>query len=563
MDHPIKLTSTRVVGDQTHVVLTAEAKRVLADLPPRSVDIVAVMGPMRKGKSHLANLLCKRRSGFPLGDTLKPKTKDFWFWIGTHPVQTDRYLMVVDSEGLGDYSDEEQNEKDLKYLALATLLSNHLVFNLQGNLDSGLVSHLRLMGDLAERIRVQKDGNDEGNNLGDHFPELWVVVQDTHLKPPEKDDGSPQSPDEFLEDMLERKDGHTKAIRSHNEMTAAVKAFFPKRHLRLIPAPAIEADVLSNLDKVDASVLQTGYNEAVDEFTREIWESGQVKRVNGDEIKSTGLLYIMNYYVDAINDPNVMPSVLGAHEAMADGECRRASEEQMKTFHKTVEETVEPLMPMDEETCNKRIKTAADNAVSKLFADVGKWDKDGTWKKSLQEKLEIERLALLMANGSTSHDLCDKIIKEAGQGVRQKVERGDYNTIDGYDMYDRDMEKVYHTYKQRASGKGPAFDKVLETFRATEMTWRNTINDTARKLKEEDRRLKEERRRRQEAEAAAEMAAERERAAVAMVQPHAAPPGGGADAAEVAAVGLYAIGQGFKAVAYLAALALQETAREN
>ncbi|XP_019619513.1 PREDICTED: guanylate-binding protein 1-like isoform X2 [Branchiostoma belcheri] len=512
MDGPIKLTSTREVNNRRQIYISPAAEKILSSLPPRSVDVVSVVGPMRKGKSHMANLLCKKKSGFPLGDDMESKTKDFWFWIRPHPVQTGRYLMVVDTEGLGDYCDEEQRDKDTKYLVLATLISNHLVFNLQGNPDSGFVTNLRLMGDLAERIRVQRDGGDEGQNLGQHFPELWVAVQDTHLKTPQKY-GRRLTPDEFLELLLEHKDGHTTAINSHNNMTSAVKAFFPKRHLRLIPAPSINSDVLSNLGSVADSALQTEYKDATGNFTREIWNSGQVKRVNGEDVKTTGLLHIMRYYIDAINDPNAMPSVLGAYEAMAEGECRRASEEQMKTFQKTVEETVKPLMPTDEATCNRRIQAAVDNAVARMSADVGKWDKDGTWKRRLQAKLNKERLDLLNLNSAKSKDLCETILKKVDLPVRLKVGRGVYNGIGGFNTYAKDMEDVYRAYRQKASGKGPAVEKVLETFRATETTRRNAIMDTDKKLVEEDRRVKEEQRKKQEAKAAAERAAEKERLA--------------------------------------------------
>ncbi|XP_035664885.1 guanylate-binding protein 2-like [Branchiostoma floridae] len=569
MEGPTQLTITRMVDNRRQIYISPEAERIISNLQPRSVDVVAVVGPMRKGKSHLANLLCKRKAGFPLGDKLESETKDFWFWIVPHPVQIDRYLMVIDTEGLGDYSDEEQNEKDMKNLVLATLLSNHLVFNLQGNPDHSFVSNLRLMGDLADRIRVQKDGNDDGSNLGEHFPGLWVTVQQAHLKPPERN-GKPLTPDEFLEDMLKRKDGHTKSIRSHNEMTDAVKAFFPKRHLRMIPAPSIDTDVLSNLDKVTDNELQKKYMDTVGKLTHEIWNSGQVKRVNGDDIKTTGLIHAMKYYVDAINDPNAVPSVIGAHEAMVEGECRRASNECMKQFQKTVEKKIKPLMPTDEETCNRRITTAAEDAVSKLTPDVGKWDKDGTWKEGLQEKMEAERLGLLKINGSKSKDVCEKIMGEADKSVRQKVESGGYNRVGGFDMYVKDMEGVIRTYNQKASGKGPSFEKVLKTFRATEETRRNTIKHAARKAEEDDSRFKEEQKKRREAEEAKERVAERERQARAEAEranerlmERAQGNGGGMGAADVAGMGLYAVGQGLRGMAYLLALALEESARRN
>ncbi|XP_078572665.1 guanylate-binding protein 2-like [Branchiostoma floridae x Branchiostoma japonicum] len=494
MDNPVKLTYTKLENDRSQVFLTPEAERIISGLPPRPVDVVAVVGPMRKGKSHLGNLLCKRKSGFPLGNQLKSETKDFWFWIGPHPTQFDRYIMVIDTEGLGDYDDEQQrNEKDLKYLVLATLFSSHLVFNLQGNLDNTFVSQLRLMGDLSEHIRVEKDSEDEGSDLGQHFPELWVAVQNTHLVPPPG-----LSPDDYLEVVLERK-GHRKAVRAHNQMTDAVKDFFPRRHLRLIPPPTADRDTLSNLDKVTDDALQKEYNDAVNNFTREVWNSGLVKTVNGVSLKTTALLDIMRYYVGAINAPRAMPSVLGAYEAMAEGECRRGVEENMQQFRETVENTVKPSMPTDEEDCNKRIKTAAEDAVSKLCADVGKWDKSGSWKKHLQDELEKERLSLLQMNGSKSRTLCDNILKEVDESVRENLGKGVYNRIGGLETYMRDMDVVYNTYRRRAFGKGPAVETVLETFRTAETTRRNMIKDTEQKLIEEDKRPREEERKKKKA----------------------------------------------------------------
>ncbi|XP_066302643.1 guanylate-binding protein 5-like [Branchiostoma lanceolatum] len=510
MDRPVKLTSTQLVNNRRQVDITPEAAEILSRLPPRPVDVVLVVGPMRKGKSHLANLLCKRKSGFPLGYELESATKDFWFWIGPHPVQFDRYIMVIDTEGLGDYADEEQNEKDLKYLVLATLFSNHLVFNLQGNLDHTFVSQLRLMGDLSEHVRVGKGGEDEGSDLGDHFPELWVAVQNTHLVPSQG-----LSPDEFLEDVLKQKKGHTRAIRDHNGMTDAVKAFFPKRHLRLISPPTADSHTLRNLDKVKDDVLQKEYNDAVDNFTREVWNSGLVKTVNGVGLKTTGLLHIMRYYVNAINDPKAMPSVLGAYEAMVEGECRRAVDEHRQMFMETVENTVRTSMPTDEEDCNRRITTAAEDAVSKLCSDVGKWDKSGSWKEYFQGELEKERVSLLHLNSSKSKALCDDLMKEVDQSVRQNLEKGVYNRIGGFDAYVKDMDAVYNAYRHRASGTGPAVETVLENFRTSETTRRNMIRDTEQKLIEEDRRLKEEERKKKEARAAAERATEAQKRAEA------------------------------------------------
>ena len=40
--------------------------------------------------------------GFSLGGTIESKTKGIWIWARVHPIYKDRYLLLLDTEGLGD-----------------------------------------------------------------------------------------------------------------------------------------------------------------------------------------------------------------------------------------------------------------------------------------------------------------------------------------------------------------------------------------------------------------------------------------------------------------------------
>ncbi len=40
--------------------------------------------------------------GFALGSTIQSKTKGIWIWAQNHPRMSDRYLILLDTEGLGD-----------------------------------------------------------------------------------------------------------------------------------------------------------------------------------------------------------------------------------------------------------------------------------------------------------------------------------------------------------------------------------------------------------------------------------------------------------------------------
>lgn len=40
--------------------------------------------------------------GFPLGSTVQAKTKGIWVWVRVHPIHPEKYLVLLDTEGLGD-----------------------------------------------------------------------------------------------------------------------------------------------------------------------------------------------------------------------------------------------------------------------------------------------------------------------------------------------------------------------------------------------------------------------------------------------------------------------------
>ena len=40
--------------------------------------------------------------GFALGSTIQSKTKGIWIWVCEHPRRSDKYLVLLDTEGLGD-----------------------------------------------------------------------------------------------------------------------------------------------------------------------------------------------------------------------------------------------------------------------------------------------------------------------------------------------------------------------------------------------------------------------------------------------------------------------------
>ena len=77
-------------------------------------------------------------TGFGVGPTINPCTKGLWMWdqpldiIDNHTGKSFKCL-IVDSEGIGAFN-EEQNH-DTRIFLLALLTSSYFVFNSMGTID--------------------------------------------------------------------------------------------------------------------------------------------------------------------------------------------------------------------------------------------------------------------------------------------------------------------------------------------------------------------------------------------------------------------------------------------
>ena len=63
-------------------------------------------------------------------------------------------IIIVDTEGLGAF-DEEQNH-DTKIFLLALLLSSLLIYNSMGPIDENAISNLSLVVNLSQSLQIKK-----------------------------------------------------------------------------------------------------------------------------------------------------------------------------------------------------------------------------------------------------------------------------------------------------------------------------------------------------------------------------------------------------------------------
>ncbi|XP_060566375.1 uncharacterized protein LOC132725292 isoform X2 [Ruditapes philippinarum] len=105
------------------------------------LNVVAIAGLYRTGKSYLMNRLTGRNSGFLMGSSIESCTKGIWAWCRRHPKKQNEVLLLLDTEGLGDAT-KGDIDHDNKIFTLTTLISSTLVYNVMSAFNQDAVEKL-------------------------------------------------------------------------------------------------------------------------------------------------------------------------------------------------------------------------------------------------------------------------------------------------------------------------------------------------------------------------------------------------------------------------------------
>ncbi len=89
--------------------------------------------------------------GFKVSPTVNACTKGLWIWKKViYSDQNQIPMIVIDTEGLGAY-DEDENH-DAKIFLLALLLSSLIIYNSVGTIDENALNNLSLVINLSKKI---------------------------------------------------------------------------------------------------------------------------------------------------------------------------------------------------------------------------------------------------------------------------------------------------------------------------------------------------------------------------------------------------------------------------
>jgi len=143
------------------------------------IAVLSVVGPYRTGKSFLLNRFAGFQKGFALGSSTNPCTRGMWLWGKPIRLSENLHLLLLDTEGLGSYTRDENI--DAKLFTLTALMSSTMVYNVMNAIDERAIEGLSFVANLSKYLSSEHL-MDQEENVAAYFPDLVWSVRDFALE---------------------------------------------------------------------------------------------------------------------------------------------------------------------------------------------------------------------------------------------------------------------------------------------------------------------------------------------------------------------------------------------
>lgn len=460
--------------------------------------VVTIAGLYRTGKSYLMNRLAGKNAGFSLGATVQSHTKGIWAWKVQHPLDDDKVLLLMDTEGLGD-----PMKGDLDYdtwiCCLSILLSSVFVYNIMGVIRSSTIDQLSFTLEMSRHIRA-KSRTDSDVQLDEYFPTLILAIRDLCLTLKTEKEVT-LTPDEYLEEILTMTKTKTKAGQKHNEIRQKIRLYFKQRKCFCFTRPTSEDKDLHHLETISDEMLTPTFLKSSNKFCDYIFRHAPVKRVDYSQtVKGRTFIQFVNIYLNAINCGTI-PCIETALSAIKRQENEKAINESLQLYEEKFRNLtafpvpISQLMDVHEDCYRYAVALFCKN----VFLDEGQ-----EYHACLQERLNEKYIEFAKENNKISSDKCKELLQILFAMINYNVEDGFYIKPGGYELYIQDIQDVELRYCA-AYDLGPLAETVwLDTLKDKELQ-RAAVLHADQSLTEIEQQAKAEEAKRQEIEKQAEI----------------------------------------------------------
>ena len=405
-----------IINSESGLVPTPEAMDLLKSIG-KPIKAVSIAGTYRTGKSFLLNRLMDRMNGFPLGKTVHSKTKGIWIWIGDHPRDRSKALVLLDTEGLNDV-EKGNKSHDIQIFTLAILLSSIFVYNCPNAIGADTLEGLELASELARDCMSTSDTTFKA--------EFIMALRDFQL-----DLSEYGSPNGYLEASLESEKGN-----DLDSGKSAIKDNFPWRTCFTF-IPPVSFKRLKYLDQLKKEDLDPDFIETGEKFTDHVRRSEKfIPRKDG---LNTGESYsqMAQQYVDLVNQKDF--SVQGTK---MDNLAESLTGKFLSEFRSFIDHMSypSPWLELLELITDQELELRT-KFTQALDADQSALSK---FNRGVQELLDTAKAS----NETIARDMCHAILVEKISWVLEKHRTGGYHVASGLEDINADLESVLKSYNQ-------------------------------------------------------------------------------------------------------------------
>ncbi|CDW82930.1 guanylate-binding n-terminal domain containing protein [Stylonychia lemnae] len=461
--------------------LNPEAGEFLQSLKDIKLGVVAVCGKYRTGKSYLLNKLFvetyfqnlsntsiiggnttqaksstnldqelgensqlnKTATGFQVSPTINPCTKGLWIWKKViYSDQNDCPMIVIDTEGLGAF-DEDENH-DAKIFLLALLLSSLIIYNSVGTIDENALNNLSLVINLSKKIQLKnrQETPDDIDELASIFPTFLWVLRDFTLKLVDSE-GNRISSKQYLENALKEQKGCSEAIEQKNRIRRLLKHFFQERDCCTLIRPTEKEKDLQDLAKLKDSNLRKDFIEQMNRLKQKVMTKVKVKVMNGHQLNGPMIVELALSYINALNDGKV-PNIENAWSNVCNFEQERAFKDSISYFEFQVKEKVrnqyEDIGYQNIKTVLNEIKESALQFLKNKF--LGDQKSISEFEKKLKDKIKHQNKIIVKEIQQKIDQQINQTISSVFQTqIEDKVRRGNED-VDSFEKIQSEIEQA-------------------------------------------------------------------------------------------------------------------------
>ena len=248
------------------VVNSSTITKLLRPVYDTPLNLIAIFGAARQGKSFMMNLLAGSQDLFKISNLREPCTSgvdlsrhfidldEFSALNGGQAKGGDMKIGFVDAEGQGD----RDISYDSRLVTPILLASKVIIFNWKDSLQTDrILNLLAVLAHAAQGIEVGQESK--------MFGHLHIVFRDWNFVN--------TSPDQVYRDIFAKEKGRSNEVTIRNHSRATILDCFESVTITLFPAPV--SDTASLSDKIRFDQLQTSFQVKLTEFRKVLSEQLQ------------------------------------------------------------------------------------------------------------------------------------------------------------------------------------------------------------------------------------------------------------------------------------------------